>query len=340
MIYLMVLADAAESVRDAIGFELRLPEELNSVHDTFHVSNLKKCLADANLHVPLDEFKVDKTLHFVKEHVEIMEREMRIKHYFLMIDYSLWEVILNGDSAPLTRIVDGVVQIVALTTAEQSQQEILGETIFQEDINLKFLRSLPSEWKTHTLIWRNKPDLEEQSLDDLFKNLKIYEDEVNSSSTSSQNIQNIAFVSSNNTENTNESVNATPSVSAASHKAKVSTLPNQIDLDDLEEMDLKWQMAMLTMRARRFLKKTGRNLGENGTNVIGFDMSKVKCYNCYRRGHFSRECRPPRDNWNKETTRRTVPVEVSTSNALVSQCDAVGGYDWSFQAACNIPQFQ
>ncbi|GJU17737.1 hypothetical protein Tco_1145703 [Tanacetum coccineum] len=152
MIYLVVLADAAESVRDAIGFEyclapssgwtklerptfdglelvqdmtdngsvgkdkskrerspskamliygkgklapryvgpfeileriglvsyrLMLPEELNSVHDTFHVSNLKKCLADANLHVPLDEIKVDKTLSFVEEPIEIMDREIK-----------------------------------------------------------------------------------------------------------------------------------------------------------------------------------------------------------------------------------------------------------------------
>ncbi|GJV67728.1 putative reverse transcriptase domain-containing protein [Tanacetum coccineum] len=60
-----------------VAYRLRLPEELNSVHDTFHVSNLKKCLADANLHVPLDEIKVDKTLRFVEEPVEIMDREIR-----------------------------------------------------------------------------------------------------------------------------------------------------------------------------------------------------------------------------------------------------------------------
>ncbi|GKB89173.1 putative reverse transcriptase domain-containing protein [Tanacetum coccineum] len=60
-----------------VAYRLRLPEELSSVHDTFHVSNLKKCLADANLHVPLDEIKIDKTLRFVEEPVEIMDREVR-----------------------------------------------------------------------------------------------------------------------------------------------------------------------------------------------------------------------------------------------------------------------
>nr|GFC54009.1 hypothetical protein [Tanacetum cinerariifolium] len=97
---------------------------------------------------------------------------------------------------------------------------------------MKFLRSLPLEWKTHTLIWRNKANLEEQSLDDLFNNLKIYEAEVKGSSSSSQNTQNIAFVSSNNTDNTNESVSVVSSVSAASSKATVSTLLNVDSLSD------------------------------------------------------------------------------------------------------------
>nr|GFC10383.1 ribonuclease H-like domain-containing protein [Tanacetum cinerariifolium] len=91
------------------------------------------------------------------------------------------------------------------------------------------------------------------------------------------------------------------------------------------------QMAMLTMRARRFLQRTRRNLRANGTTFIGFDMSKVECYNCHRRGHFARECMSPKDTKNKETQRSNVPVETSTSNALVSQCDGVGSYDWSFQ---------
>nr|GEY00211.1 retrovirus-related Pol polyprotein from transposon TNT 1-94 [Tanacetum cinerariifolium] len=130
-----------------------------------------------------------------------------------------------------------------------SQLEILGESISQEDINLKFLKSLPSEWKTHTLIWRNKADLEEQSLDDLFNNLKIYEAEVKSSSPTSHNRQNIAFVSSHNTDITNELVRSVPSSNGPQLNNKDL---KKIDADDLEEMDLKWQMTILTMRARSY----------------------------------------------------------------------------------------
>ncbi|GKG41503.1 ribonuclease H-like domain-containing protein, partial [Tanacetum coccineum] len=71
----------------------------------------------------------------------------------------------------------------------------------------------------------------------------------------------------------------------------------------------------------------------NGTETIGFDKSKVECYNCHKRGHFVRECRDPRnqENRNRKNTRRVVPVETTTSNALIS-CDGLGDYDWSDQA--------
>nr|GEV23101.1 ribonuclease H-like domain-containing protein [Tanacetum cinerariifolium] len=106
--------------------------------------------------------------------------KMRIEQYFLMTDYSLWEVILNGDS---------------------------------------------SEWKTHTLIWRNKADLKEQSLDDLFNSL-IYEAKVKHSSSTGTTTQNLAFVSSSNTDSTTESVSAAVSVSIVCAKMPVSSLPN------------------------------------------------------------------------------------------------------------------
>nr|GEW90055.1 putative ribonuclease H-like domain-containing protein [Tanacetum cinerariifolium] len=185
--------------------------------------------------------------------------KMRIEQYFLMTDYSLWEVIFNGDSPIPTRVIDCVVQPFAPTTAEQRLTR------------------------------------------------KNY---------------------------TNESVSAVSSVSAISVKVPVSALPNVDTLSDAE-MDLKWQMAMLTMRARRFLQKTGINLGANETTSIRFDMSKVECYNYHRRGHFARECKSPKDtrrNVLVETQRRNIPVDTSTSNALVSQCVGVGIYDWSFQA--------
>ncbi|GJX33099.1 putative ribonuclease H-like domain-containing protein [Tanacetum coccineum] len=91
--------------------------------------------------------------------------------------------------------------------------------------------------------------------------------------------------------------------------------------------------AMLTIRARRFLKNIRRKLTVNGNETIGFDKSKVECYNCHKRRHFARECIAPRnqDNTNKENSKRSVPVEMSTSIALVS-CYGLGEYDSSDQA--------
>ncbi|GJY81677.1 putative reverse transcriptase domain-containing protein [Tanacetum coccineum] len=104
-----------------------------------------------------------------------------------------------------------------------------------------------------------------------------------------------------------------------------TTIENLSDAVINEEMDLTWQIAMLTMREKRFLKKTRRKYYVNGTETIGFDKSKVECYNCHKRGHFAKECRDPRnqENRNRENTRRVVPMETTTSNALVS-CDGSG----------------
>ncbi|GKE11737.1 ribonuclease H-like domain-containing protein [Tanacetum coccineum] len=241
-----------------------------------------------------------------------------------------------------------------------SQLEIHGESISQEDVNQKFLRSLSLEWNTHTIVWRNKPEIDTLSLDDLYNNLKIYEPEVKGTSSSSTNTQNVAFVSSNSTSSTNGAINTAHGVTTANNQAIIinstiidvlsdavicaffacqlnSPQLNNEDLQkinphDLEEMDLRWQMVMLTMRARRFLKNTGRNLTVNGNETIRFDKSKVECYNCHKRGYFARKCRALRnqENRNMENTRRVVPVETTTSNALMS-CDGAG-YNWSDQA--------
>ncbi|GKA10995.1 ribonuclease H-like domain-containing protein [Tanacetum coccineum] len=192
---------------------------------------------------------------------------------------------------------------------------------------------------------RNKSDLDTLSMDDLYNNLKVYESEIKGQSSSNLNSQNMAFVSSDNSSSTNETVNTAHSVSTASSKDQASTtsyvddvmfsffanqsnapqLDNedleQIDADDLEEMDLKWQVTMLTIRVNRFIKKTGRKMDLNDKETVGFDRTKVECYNCHRRGHFARECRAPRNqgNRNRDAPRRNALAEEGITNfALIA----------------------
>nr|GEW79745.1 putative ribonuclease H-like domain-containing protein [Tanacetum cinerariifolium]GEX13582.1 putative ribonuclease H-like domain-containing protein [Tanacetum cinerariifolium] len=212
-----------------------------------------------------------------------------------------------------------------------NQLEIHGESISQEDVNKKFLRSLSPEWNTHTIVWRNKLEIDTLRLDDLYNNLKINKTEVKGTSSSNTNTSNIAFVSSNSTSGINGAVNTAYGVSTASTQAIVV---NSTTIDNLKEMDLRWQMVMLTIRARRFLKNIKSSMRKTLWNDIArLVPNKVKYYNCHKRGHFARECKAPRsqDTKHKESTRRTVPVETPASAALVS-CDDLGGYDWSDQA--------
>nr|GEX13305.1 hypothetical protein [Tanacetum cinerariifolium] len=234
--------------------------------------------------------------------------KIRIKQYFLMTDYSLWEVILNGDSPIPTRVIDGIVQPVDPTTAEQRlarKNELKARGIllmalpdkhqlkFNIHKDAKTLMEAIEKWfggnketkKAHkTLLkqqYENFTGLSSESLDQIYDRLQ---------KLISRNLE----------------ANGTTSIGFDMSKSNSPQLDNddlkQIDADDLEEMNLKWQMAMLTMRARR--------------------------------GHFVRECRSPKDtrrNVPVETQKRNVPVETSTSNALFSQCDGVRSYDWSFQ---------
>nr|GEV93584.1 hypothetical protein [Tanacetum cinerariifolium] len=182
-----------------------------------------------------------------------------------------------------------------------NQLEIHGEVISQEDANIKLLRSLPSDWNNIALIMINKSDLDTLSMDDLYYNLKVYESEIKSQSSSSSNSQNVAFVSLDNISSTNETVNTAHSFSAASSKDQASTASYADDV--------------------MCIKKTRRKLDLNGKETVGFDKEKIECYNYHRRGHFSRECRTLRnqENRNRDAPTRNAPVDTSTTNALAIQ---------------------
>nr|GEV66935.1 retrovirus-related Pol polyprotein from transposon TNT 1-94 [Tanacetum cinerariifolium] len=145
-----------------------------------------------------------------------------------------------------------------------SQLEIHGTGVSHEGANQKFLRSLPSSWSQMALIMRTKPGLDTLSFDDLYNNLRVFErDGKGTTASSSSNIQNMAFVSANNTSSTNDVSTAysfsSPSVLKSQNEGS-SSYADEINDDDMEEMDLKWQVAMISMRIKKFYKRTGRKL--------------------------------------------------------------------------------
>nr|GEU49446.1 putative ribonuclease H-like domain-containing protein [Tanacetum cinerariifolium] len=245
--------------------------------------------------------------------------KMRIEQYFLMTDYSLWEVIMNGDSPVPTRFVKGVIQPVAPTTAEHKlarKNELKArDTLLMalpdkhqlkfnyhkdvktlmEAIEKRFRENTETKKVQKTLLkqrYENFTGSSSESLDQIHDKLQKL--------VSLLEIHGVSLSQEDVNLNTTDSVSAAASVSAVCAKMLVSSLPN---IDSLSNV-----MAMLIMRARRFLQKTGKNLEANGPTSMGFDMSKVKCYNRHRKGHFARECRSLKD------LRRT------------------GTYDWSYQA--------
>nr|GEY44636.1 retrovirus-related Pol polyprotein from transposon TNT 1-94 [Tanacetum cinerariifolium] len=255
--------------------------------------------------------------------------KMRIEQYFLMTDY-------------LLVVVEGAVQPAAILFADQKlarRNELKARSTLlmalPDKHQLKFnshkdaktlMEAIEKRFGGNTKIKKVQKTLLKQQLENFTGSTKVKH-----SSSLGNPTQNIAFVSSSNTDSTTDSFSAATSVFAVCAQMPMSSYPNtdslsnavifsfftsqytspqldnedlkQIDIDDLKEMDMRWQMAMLTMRARRFLQKTGRNLGDNRATTIGFDMSKVECYNCHIKGHFAREYRSSKD------TRRTVAVE-------------------------------
>ncbi|GKB70492.1 hypothetical protein Tco_0931904 [Tanacetum coccineum] len=113
-----------------------------------------------------------------------------------------------------------------------SQLEMHGKVIPQEDINQKFLRSLSQEWTMHTIVWRNKPEIETLSLDDLFNNLKAYESEVKGTSSSTTNSHNVAFLSSSSTNSATRAVNTAQGVNTASTQGAADSSTTVENLSD------------------------------------------------------------------------------------------------------------
>ncbi|GKC84481.1 hypothetical protein Tco_1140198, partial [Tanacetum coccineum] len=176
-----------------------------------------------------------------------------------------------------------------------SRLAILGVVITQEDLNSKFLRSLPLEWNTHAVVWMNKIDIETMSIDDLYNNFKIVEQDVKKSVGASSGAQNLAFMTAPSTSSTNDVNTAKPAYEVSTVSPNVNTAgpqvstanfsdntvyafmvenPNgsnliqqdleQIHEDDLEAMDLKWQLSLLSMRAKRVFQ-----LSQDGTLCQG-----------------------------------------------------------------------
>ncbi|GJR02702.1 putative ribonuclease H-like domain-containing protein [Tanacetum coccineum] len=176
----------------------------------------------------------------------------------------------------------------------------LGVVITQEYLNSKFLRSLPPEWNTYVVVWMNKVDIEIMSIDD--------------------------FTSSTNDVNTANPAYEVSTVSPNINTACPQTL-EQIHEDDMEVMTLKWQLSLLSMRAKRYFQRIRKKIFINATDTAGYDKSKVKCFNCHNMGYFARECRAPRNKegqyQNQDNTRKQGNNEDTSSKAMlaIDGCD-------------------
>ncbi|KAJ9558487.1 hypothetical protein OSB04_013101 [Centaurea solstitialis] len=231
----------------------------------------------------------------------------------------------------------------------------------KDEVNRKFLRSLSEEWTMYTVSFRQGDELEDKELEDLYNDLRIFESEVEAKRRPSGYSHTTALYSSEIPSHSTNNTNG-PSVNSESSNVKSSSVTQessgdavleafmashvrsplinddleQINADDLEEMDIKWQMAMLTMRMKKFIKRTGRNnFDAKRGDPAGFDKSKVRCYTCNELGHFSRECpkqhaNPGAQQQQPQPSRFNRGNNSNSSQALVSQEGM--GFDWSDQA--------
>ncbi|KAI3685742.1 hypothetical protein L6452_35000 [Arctium lappa] len=223
----------------------------------------------------------------------------------------------------------------------------VGVKMEQDDVNRKFLRSLGDEWTMYTVSYRQSDNLEEKELDDLYNDLRVFETEVEIKKKPTGYVHNAALLSASTDTTANpEAVSTTSGVSSEkgtetifeaflsshSNNSLINDDLDQLHPDDLEEMDIKWQMAMLSMRAKKFIKRTGRNnFSQRRRDGAGLDKTKVECYKCHMKGHFARECRSAVPNNNHQQAQNGGYTQnKNPAQALVSQQGM--GFDWSDQA--------
>ncbi|GKA67265.1 retrovirus-related pol polyprotein from transposon TNT 1-94, partial [Tanacetum coccineum] len=216
------------------------------------------------------------------------------------------KVIENGATLPKTQVVEGVTTVMPITSAEDKAHRRL-----EVKARSTLMMGIPNK---HQLNFNSIKDAK-LLLQKLVSQLELLDEKILQEDVNTKLLRSLS-------PEWNTHALVQPNSPQLAHEDL-----QQIHTNDIEEKDLRWQMTMLTMRARRFLKNTGRKLTVNGNETIGFYKSKVECYNCHKRGHFARECG---DSQEIKTTRRN-SEGLCLGNIYFHRLWCHGGYDWSDQ---------